>query len=169
QLQQCGWPTPGGNRATVCRLRRAGMVEAAFMSDEILVNFGPTETRAALIENGVVQEIYIERVKRKGYVGNIYLGKVVRVLPGMQAAFVDIGQERAGFIHAADIAPLNKNGMEERSAEVGDIRSLVHEGQSLLVQVTKDPISNKGARFTTHLSVTARYLVYMPQDRKSTR
>lgn len=132
------------------------------MSDEILVNFGPTETRAALIENGVVQEIYIERVKRKGYVGNIYLGKVVRVLPGMQAAFVDIGQERAGFIHAADIAPLNKNGMEERAAEVADIRSLVHEGQALLVQVTKDPISNKGARLTTHLSVSARYLVYMP-------
>ncbi len=133
------------------------------MSDEILVNFGPTETRAALIENGVVQEIYIERVKRKGYVGNIYLGKVLRVLPGMQAAFVDIGQERAGFIHAADIAPLNKDGMEQRSAEVADIRSLVHEGQSLLVQVTKDPISNKGARLTTHLSVSARYLVYMPQ------
>jgi ribonuclease G len=133
------------------------------MSDEILVNFGPTETRAALIENGVVQEIYIERVKRKGYVGNIYLGKVVRVLPGMQAAFVDIGQERAGFIHAADISPLNKNGMEERTPEVADIRSLAHEGQSLLVQVTKDPISNKGARLTTHLSVSARYLVYMPQ------
>jgi ribonuclease G len=133
------------------------------MSDEILVNFGPTETRAALIENGVVQEIYIERVKRKGYVGNIYLGKVVRVLPGMQAAFVDIGQERAGFIHAADISPLNKNGMEERTPEVADIRSLAHEGQSLLVQVTKDPISNNGARLTTHLSVSARYLVYMPQ------
>lgn len=132
------------------------------MSDEILVNFGPTETRAALIENGVVQEMYIERAQHKGFVGNIYLGKVVRVLPGMQAAFVDIGQERAGFIHAADIAPLNKDGMEERNAEVGDIRELVREGQSLLVQVTKDPISSKGARLTTHLSVSARYLVYMP-------
>lgn len=133
------------------------------MSDEILVNFGPTETRAALIENGVVQEIYIERAQRKGYVGNIYLGKVVRVLPGMQAAFVDIGQERAGFIHASDISSLNENGMEERYADVGDIRELVREGQSLLVQVTKDPISSKGARLTTHLSVSARYLVYMPQ------
>lgn len=132
------------------------------MTDEILVNFGPTETRAALIENGVVQEIYIERALRKGYVGNIYLGKVVRVLPGMQAAFVDIGQERAGFIHAADIAPLNDEGMEERSGEVGDIRELVREGQALLVQVTKDPIGSKGARLTTHLSVSARYLVYMP-------
>ena len=133
------------------------------MTDEILVNVGPTETRAALIENGVVQEIYIERVHNKGYVGNIYLGKVVRVLPGMQAAFVDIGQERAGFIHAVDIAPLDKNGMEDRSAEVSDIRELVREGQPLLVQVTKDPISSKGARLTTHLSVSARYLVYMPQ------
>jgi ribonuclease G len=132
------------------------------VSDEILVNFGPTETRAALIENGVVHELYIERVKRKGYVGNIYLGKVVRVLPGMQAAFVDIGQERAGFIHAADIAPLNHEGMEERKPEVADIRSLVQEGMPLLVQVTKDPISAKGARLTTHLSVSARYLVYMP-------
>lgn len=133
------------------------------MSDEILVNVGPTETRAALIENGVVQELYIERVQRKGYVGNIYLGKVVRVLPGMQAAFVDIGQERAGFIHAADIAPLDKNGMEDRSVDVANIRDLVREGQGLLVQVTKDPISTKGARLTTHLSVSARYLVYMPQ------
>ena len=132
------------------------------MSDEILINVGPTETRAALIENGVVQEIYIERVKHKGFVGNIYKGKVVRVLPGMQAAFVDIGQDKAGFIHAADIAPLDKNGMEARASEVSDIRQLVHEGQSLLVQVTKDPISSKGARLTTHLSVSARYLVYMP-------
>ncbi len=132
------------------------------MSDEILVNFGPTETRAALVENGVVQEVFIERSQHKGFVGNIYLGKVVRVLPGMQAAFVDIQQGKAGFIHAADISPLDKNGMENRAADVGDIRQLVHEGQSLLVQVTKDPISSKGARLTTHLSVSARYLVYMP-------
>lgn len=133
------------------------------MSDEILVNVGPTETRAALIENGVVQEVYIERVQRKGFVGNIYLGKVVRVLPGMQAAFVDIGQERTGFIHAADITPLDSKGMEDRSKEVSDIRLLVREGQALQVQVTKDPIGTKGARLTTHLSVSARYLVYMPQ------
>jgi ribonuclease G len=132
------------------------------MSDEILVNVGPTETRAALVENGVVQEIYIERLQHKGYVGNIYFGKIVRVLPGMQAAFVDIGQDRAGFIHAADIAPLDAEGMESRSPEVGDIRDLVREGQSILVQVTKDPIGTKGARLTTHLSVSARYLVYMP-------
>ncbi len=133
------------------------------MSEEILVNFGPTETRAALIENGVLQEVYIERTGHKGFVGNIYKGKVIRVLPGMQAAFVDIGQERAGFIHAADIASLDKNGMEERSHEEGDIRELLRQGQEILVQVTKDPIGTKGARLTTHLSVSARYLVYMPK------
>jgi ribonuclease G len=133
------------------------------MSDEILVNVGPTETRVALIENGVVQEIYIERVKHKGFVGNIYKGKVVRVLPGMQAAFIDIGQEKAGFIHADDIAPLNASGMEERIGPTPDISELVREGQTLVVQVAKDPIGTKGARLTTHLSVSARYLVYMPQ------
>lgn len=135
------------------------------MSEEILINVSPTETRAALVENGVLQEVYIERTQRKGFVGNIYHGRVVRVLPGMQAAFVEIGLERAGFIHAADIAPLDENGMEDRSADVEDIRSLVREGQALVVQVTKDPIGTKGARLTTHLSVSARYLVYMPYTR----
>lgn len=133
------------------------------MTDELLVNVSPTETRVALVENGVVQEIFIERTKYKGFVGNIYRGKVVRVLPGMQAAFVDIGQEKAGFIHAADFAPLDANGLEVRTpTAVADIRDLVREGQTLLVQVAKDPISTKGARLTTHLSVSARYLVYMP-------
>ncbi len=132
------------------------------MSEEILINFGPTETRVALVENGVLQEVYIERAHSKGYVGNLYKGKVVRVLPGMQAAFVDIGQERAGFIHVAGINPLNEDGIEERSNHEADIRNLLREGQEILVQVTKDPISSKGARLTTHLSVSARYLVYMP-------
>ncbi len=133
------------------------------MTDEILVNVGPTETRVALVENGVVQEIYIERVKHKGFVGNIYKAKVVRVLPGMQAAFVDIGQDKAGFMHAGDFAPLDANGMETRHhATTADIRELVREGQTLLVQVAKDPIGTKGARLTTHISVSARYLVYMP-------
>jgi len=135
------------------------------VSEELLVNVSPTETRVALVENGFVQEVHIERTQAKGYVGNIYKGKVVRVLPGMQAAFVEIGLERAGFIHAADIAPLDEDGMEERGAEVADIRSLVREGQELIVQVTKDPISSKGARLTTHLSVSARFLVYMPFTR----
>ncbi|GLS25013.1 ribonuclease G [Marinibactrum halimedae] len=133
------------------------------MSEELLVNVAPTETRVALVENGVLQEVYLERTQNKGFVGNIYKGRVVRVLPGMQAAFVDIGLERAGFIHAADIAPLDENGMENRQAEVPDIRNIVREGQTLVVQVTKDPIGTKGARLTTHLSVSGRYLVYMPK------
>lgn len=133
------------------------------MTEEILVNFGPTETRAALVENGVLQEVFIERARNKGYVGNIYKGKVVRVLPGMQAAFVDIGQERAGFIHVADFAVADE--ARESRAAPPDIRQLVTEGQELLVQVIKDPIGTKGARLTTQLSVSARYLVYMPFTR----
>ncbi|ABD82445.1 ribonuclease G [Saccharophagus degradans] len=131
------------------------------MTDEILVNCGPTETRVALVENGVLQEVYLERTRAKGFVGNIYKGKVVRVLPGMQAAFVDIGQERAGFIHVSDIETLPE-GAESRPRSDIDIREVVREGQELLVQVTKDPIGTKGARLTTQLSVSARYLVYMP-------
>ena len=143
------------------------------MSQEILINVSQTETRAALVENGLLQEIYLERTRNKGLVGNIYKGKVVRVLPGMQAAVVDIGLERAGFIHARDFAcpgddntrglPLgeeeghNPVGSEENNGKVAkDIRELVHEGQTLVVQVTKDPISSKGARLTTQLSVSAR-------------
>lgn len=133
------------------------------MSEELLINVAPTETRVALVENGVLQEVHIERPQRRGLVGNIYKSKVVRVLPGMQAAFVNLGLERAGFIHAADIAPLDEQGMEARSSAVPDIRSLVHEGQTLVVQVTKDPIGTKGARLTTHLSLSSRYLVYMPK------
>ncbi|HTF94704.1 MAG TPA: ribonuclease G [Cellvibrio sp.] len=131
------------------------------MSEEILINVSPVETRVALVENGVVQEFYIERSHGESYVGNIYKGKVVRVLPGMQAAFVDIGLERTGFIHAADMMPEPPEG-EVRRTEVPDIRTLVREGQTLLVQVAKDPISTKGARLTTHLTLSSRYLVYMP-------
>lgn len=123
------------------------------MNSEILINVTPTETRVAVVENGVLQEIFIERENLRGLVGNIYKGKVVRVLPGMQAAFVDIGLERAGFIHASDI-----NGGDAQSP----INSLVHEGQTLVVQVTKDPIGTKGARLTTQLAIPSRYLVYMP-------
>jgi ribonuclease G len=132
------------------------------MSEEILVNASPTETRVALVENGMLQEVYLERTQRKGYVGKIFKGKVVRVLPGMQAAFVDIGLERAGFIHASDISPLNDEGMEQRDSEIEDITTTLREGQSLVVQVVKDPIGTKGARLTTHLSVSGRQLVYMP-------
>ncbi len=133
------------------------------MSEEILINVSSVETRVALVENGVVQELYIERSHGKGYVGNIYKGKVVRVLPGMQAAFVDIGLERTGFIHAADMIPEALEG-ELRATEVPDIRTLVREGQTIVVQVAKDPISTKGARLTTHITLSSRYLVYLPNS-----
>ena len=131
------------------------------MSEEVLMNITPMESRVALVENGVLQEIYIERARSRGIVGNIYKGKVVRVLPGMQAAFVDIGLERAAFIHASEIAPRNDKGDEQAERPIVE---LVHEGQSLVVQVTKDPLGTKGARLTTHISIPARYLVLMPQN-----
>lgn len=134
------------------------------MSEEILINVTPVETRVALVENGMLQEAYIERTSRKGIVGNIYKGKVVRVLPGMEAAFVDIGLERAAFIHASDVVS-SQTGPDEASdvpKTVPDIRTLLREGQSLVVQVTKDPIGTKGARLTTQLSIPSRYLVFMP-------
>ena len=130
------------------------------MSEEILMNITPMESRVALVENGVLQEIYIERSRSRGIVGNIYKGKVVRVLPGMQAAFVDIGLERAAFIHASEIAPRADKGGDDSIER--PIYELVHEGQSLVVQVTKDPLGTKGARLTTHVSIPARYLVHMP-------
>ncbi|MBU2710087.1 ribonuclease G [Zooshikella harenae] len=136
------------------------------MSEEILMNITPMESRVAVVENGVLQEVYIERTQRRGIVGNIYKGKVVRVLPGMQAAFVDIGLERAAFIHASEIIPKNNNAKENETASSNEsephISYLVHEGQSIVVQVTKDPLGTKGARLTTHISIPARYLVYMP-------
>ncbi|MQT32774.1 ribonuclease G [Pseudomonas helleri] len=126
------------------------------MSEEILINITPMESRVAVVENGVLQEVHVERTQRRGIVGNIYKGKVVRVLPGMQAAFVDIGLDRAAFIHASEISLREGQAVESISA-------LVHEGQSLVVQVTKDPIASKGARLTTQLSIPSRYLVYMPR------
>ncbi len=132
------------------------------MSEEILMNITPMESRVALVENGVLQEIYVERARSRGIVGNIYKGKVVRVLPGMQAAFVDIGLERAAFIHASEIAPRQEKSSEDTQER--PIYELVHEGQSLVVQVTKDPLGTKGARLTTHISIPARYLVHMPKN-----
>ncbi|RRJ83710.1 ribonuclease G [Aestuariirhabdus litorea] len=128
------------------------------MSEEILMNITPMESRVAVVENGVLQEVYIERPQKRGLVGNIYKGKVVRVLPGMQAAFVDIGLERAAFIHASEI------GRKGEATEELPINQLVHDGQSLVVQVTKDPLGTKGARLTTHISIPARYLVLMPDS-----
>ena len=126
------------------------------MSEEILINITPMESRVAVVENGVLQEVHVERTQKRGIVGNIYKGKVVRVLPGMQAAFVDIGLERAAFIHAGEIS-------SREGASSDNISALVHEGQSLVVQVTKDPIGTKGARLTPQLSIPARYLGYMPR------
>jgi len=135
------------------------------MSEEILINVTPQETRIAVVENGVLQEIYIERTRRRGLVGNIYKGRVSRVLPGMQAAFVDIGLERTAFLHASDIInqPVEWSSSEER--RVGQIAELVKEGQELTVQVLKDPLGTKGARLTTQLTVPSRYLVLMPTAR----
>lgn len=134
------------------------------MKTELLINCSAHETRIAIIENGVLQEVHIERPQNKGIVGNIYKGKVVRVLPGMQAAFVDIGLERAGFLHVADIIPYAVDGEEELdlSGPEADIRKWLQEGQDILVQVVKDPLGTKGARLTTHLSIASRFLVYMP-------
>lgn len=126
------------------------------MSVELLINVTPQETRVAQVENGVLQEVLIERAQAHGLVGNIYKGKVQRVLPGMQAAFVEIGLERSAFLHAADIVNAST------SDELPPIRELLHEGQELLVQVIKDPLGTKGARLSTVLSIASRYLVYMP-------
>ncbi len=127
------------------------------MSEEILINVTPPETRVAVIENGVAQEVIIERTARRGLVGNIYKGKVCRVLPGMQAAFVDIGLERAAFLHASDI--YCTSGREQ------PITELVRESGEIVVQVVKDPLGSKGARLTTNVSIPSRYMVFMPNMR----
>jgi ribonuclease G len=134
------------------------------MTVEILVNATPRETRAAVLENGVLQEIYVERASRRGLVSNLYKGRVSRVLPGMQAAFVDIGLERTAFLHAADIAFMRSPDETMVSLPaVDDIRRLVNQGDEILVQVIKDPIGTKGARLTTFVALPSRYLVYMPR------
>ncbi len=160
--------------------------------EEILVNVTAREVRAALLENGVLQEVFVERAARRGLIGNIYKGRVSRVLPGMQAAFVDIGLDRTGFLHASDIEKPNRgrhqppawdealadedgDAADLRDTKAGanaypaagatavpDIRELVREGEDLLVQVVKDPIGNKGARLTTFVTLPSRYLVYLP-------
>lgn len=132
------------------------------MSEDILINITPFETRVAIVEQGAVQELHIERSIQRGHVGNLYLGKVVRVLPGMQSAFVDIGLERAAFIHVADL----RQNRAERSAggTIIPIEKLLFEGQPLMVQVIKDPLGTKGARLSTHISIAGRMLVYLPYD-----
>lgn len=132
------------------------------MSEEILVNVTPQETRVAVVENGVLQEVLIERTRSRGLVGNIYKGVVSRVLPGMQAAFVDIGLERAAFLHVTDIMSSTDDSSVEVRRDEG-ITRLLREGQVLLVQVIKDPLGTKGARLTTHITIPSRYLVFMPE------
>ena len=134
------------------------------MNEEILINITPQETRVAIVENGSLQEVSIERQTSRGIVGNIYKGKVNRVLPGMEAAFVDIGLDKAGFLHVGDIDSVTTQGNGEESATRPVINELLHEGQTLLVQVVKDPMGTKGARLTTSISVPSRYLVYMPNS-----
>jgi ribonuclease G len=124
------------------------------VSEEILINVTPQETRVAITGAGVVQELLIERAASRGLVGNIYVGRVARVLPGMQSAFIDIGLERAAFLHVGDI----------RAAEEQPIEKILAEGQPLLVQVLKDPIGSKGARLSTQVSIAGRLLVYLPDD-----
>ncbi len=130
------------------------------MSEEILINFTPQETRVAVMHQGAVQELHIERSASRGYVGNVYLGRIVRILPGMQSAFIDIGLDRTAFLHVADIR-------EPRSSDepARPIERLLAEGQSLVVQVIKDPMGSKGARLSTQVSIAGRMLVYLPQDK----
>jgi ribonuclease G len=143
------------------------------MQQDILINWSPQETRVAVVENGAVQELHVERTLERGLVGNVYLGKVARVLPGMQSAFIDIGLERAAFLHVADILA---SATAYRPAEADatpagrgtqppvPIEKQVFEGQALMVQVIKDPIGTKGARLSTQISLAGRLLVLLPQD-----
>ncbi len=135
------------------------------MNDEILVNVTPQETRVAVLAAGQVQELVVEREANRGLVGNIYVGRVARVLPGMQSAFVEIGLERSAFLHVADMWEHRRSGAINGKAEPGKpIEKILAEGQPVTVQVMKDPIGTKGARLSTQLSVAGRLLVYLPQD-----
>ena len=136
------------------------------MSQEILINFSPQESRVAIVEGGVLQELHLERSLERGLVGNIYLGKVTRVLPGMQSAFIDIGLEHAGLLHAADLPSgfLRSDAAAEERPNPLPIEKQIFEGQSLMVQVLKDPIGSKGARLSMQISIAGRHLVYLPQD-----
>jgi ribonuclease G len=139
------------------------------ISKEILINVTPQEIRVAVLENGMLHELYIERSRSRGIVGNVYKGKVVRVLPGMEAAFVEIGMDKAAFLHVSDVlqkpsqntnADNNGNGHKQTP-----INHILHEGQNILVQAIKDPLGTKGARLTTNITVPSRYLVFMPNSK----
>jgi ribonuclease G len=138
------------------------------MNEDILINWSPQETRVAVVESGAVQELHVERTLERGLVGNVYLGKVARVLPGMQSAFIDIGLERAAFLHVADVwhPPVDGETLSMARAAQAQIpiERQVFEGQALTVQVIKDPIGTKGARLSTQISIAGRLLVFLPQD-----
>jgi ribonuclease G len=138
------------------------------MAEDILINVTPQETRVAVMASGVVQELHVERAATRGLVGNIYMGRVVRVLPGMQSAFVEIGLERAAFLHVADIWEERQNGPANgdppRAGATRPIERILAEGQPLMVQAIKDPIGTKGARLSTQISIAGRLLVHLPQD-----
>ena len=149
------------------------------MPQEILINWSPQETRVAVVESGAVQELHVERALERGLVGNIYLGKVQRVLPGMQSAFINIGLERAAFLHVGDVWrrwPEGKAGATQGTGDAAPaaasapppppIEKQIYDGQTLLVQVIKDPIGSKGARLSTQISVAGRLLVFLPQDER---
>src|SRR5262252_4205698 len=130
------------------------------MNEQILINVTPQETRVAVTEQGAVQELHVERDASRGLVGNIYLGRVCRVLPGMQSAFVEIGLPRAAFLHVGDIWAAKNGG----NGDARPIEKILSEGQTVLVQVVKDPIGSKGARLSTQVSIAGRLLVYLPQE-----
>jgi ribonuclease G len=131
------------------------------VSEELLINVNDFESRVALVSGSVVEEVQVARAGADSLTGNIYLGRVQRIIPGMQAAFVECGLERPGFLHVNDIAGPRLMLGEEPDGAV-DIRELLHDGQRLMVQVAKDPIASKGARLTTQLTIASRYLVLMP-------
>jgi ribonuclease G len=141
------------------------------MSEEILINSTPNETRVAFVENGILQEVMIERNRKSSIVGNVYLGRVEKILPGLQAAFVDIGTGKSAFMHVSDISAQKKivrlegeHEDDEKQNKLQSISSLIHEGQQIVVQIYKDAISTKGARVTTQLSIPSRFLVLLPKE-----
>jgi ribonuclease G len=138
------------------------------MHEDILINWSPQETRVAVVEGGTLQELHVERALERGLVGNVYMGKVTRVLPGMQAAFIDIGLDKAAFLHVADVwhRPAEGETVSAARAQAAliPIEKQVFEGQSLMVQVIKDPLGSKGARLSTQISLPGRLLVFLPQD-----
>ena len=134
------------------------------MAEEIFINVSANETRVGVVEQGLLQEVFIERTETKSSIGNIYKGKVVRILPGMQSAFVDIGQEKAAFMHVTDLIDGHEVFDKAPGVEHPAIASLLYDRQELLVQVTKEPIGTKGARITSNLSICLLYTSPSPRD-----